>query len=127
MGTPVISLVSNSRNRISKQAGVNLDTCVFTADQDIIAWEARADGAGQGQGLLVGGASGANEGFYKSDGTVYPTVSNDVMYCDYAVAVKKNANRSFDVDSTELTNGDKTYRINIYAKNRAGNWTPYGG
>jgi hypothetical protein len=33
----------------------------------------------------------------------------------------------FEIDNEELTQGDKVYRIDVYGKNQAGEWTPYAG
>jgi hypothetical protein len=95
---PTITVQSYDKSTISDESGMTMSTVVFKSDQGLTQWEARADGNGQGQGLLVGSGG----------------------------AVTANTEVTFDVDYTELTLGDKTYRINIYGKNASGAWTPYG-
>jgi hypothetical protein len=94
----IITVVANSMSKISDEPGKTTCTVTFKPDQALTAWEARADGTGQGQGLLVGSGG----------------------------AVTANTEVTFDVDYTELTQGDKTYRINIYGQNASGAWTVYG-
>lgn len=94
---PAISIQSYTKSKISGVATMTTSTVVFRSDVDCDQWEARADGSGNGQGLLV--VSGG--------------------------AITANTDISFDVVNTELTNGDKSYRINVYGHNAAG-WSPYG-
>ena len=92
-GIPVISLQSESRTIISGIVGVNDSQVIFRSNEKLDQWEARADGTGTvGVGLLVGSGSAVNE----------------------------NQNVSFDILNTELTNGDKTYPIDVFAHNTAG-------
>ena len=92
---PTINIISYTLDKISDEVGYQTSTVTFQSDQDLVEWEARADGTGHGSGLLVG-----------SGGSV--TANTDV---------------TFDVDYTELTQGDKTYQINVYGKNSDGIWS----
>jgi hypothetical protein len=94
---PIITIINKTKTKISDETGMTTSTVTFESDQDLMEWEARADGAGQGQGLLIGSGT----------------------------AVTANTDVVFDVDYTELVNGDKEYRINIYGKNEGGLWTAY--
>lgn len=93
---PIITILDSDRDKI----GVN-DRCTiaFQCDVDLQQWEARATlneiDDGHGVGLLVesGGTLSANTTAY-----VY-------------------------VDSAELTNGDLTYRIDIYGQSTDGTWS----
>ena len=91
----IIDIVSYTLDKISDEIGHQTSAVIFQANQDLLEWEARADGTGHGSGLLVG--SGTN--------------------------VNANTDVNFDVDYTELTLGDKTYQINVYGKNSDGIWS----
>jgi hypothetical protein len=95
---PSITLVSVSLTKISDEIGKNTCTVVFKSNEELLEWEARAGGSGQGSGLLVG------------SGTI----------------VIANTDMTFDITYGELTLGDLEYRINIYGKNSSNVWTPYG-
>lgn len=97
LSAPVISLISSSSNIISDEVGKTTCSVVFHSNVSCDQWEARAGGSGQGGGLLVGSGG----------------------------AINANTDTSFDVTYDELTEGDKTYRINVYGHNTAG-WTIYG-
>jgi hypothetical protein len=92
-----VTLKSYTRSKISDEPGMTISTVIFQSSQNLTQWEARADGSGAGQGLLVGSGG----------------------------AVSANTDISFDVDYSELTSGDKIYRINIYGKNASGVWNNY--
>jgi len=92
---PTINIISYTLDKISDEVGYQTSVVTFQSNQDLIEWEARADGTGHGSGLLVG--SGTNI-----------TANTDVI---------------FDVDYTELTQGDKTYQINVYGKNSNNEWS----
>ena len=94
--SPVISIISINTYRISAQPGKNRCTVTFKANEDLAAWELRAGGEGAGQGTLV------ESGGSLSAGTTVEA------YIDY----------------NELPY-EAEWRINIYAKDLAGNWTPY--
>ena len=90
---PNILILSYTRDRISAIIGVNSSHVVFQVDQNCDMWEARAEGIGSvGSGLLVGNGSRINA----------------------------NSDVAFDVDNTELTDGDKVYPIDVFAHNNAG-------
>lgn len=93
---PCITIIDISNNRISSQPGKNRCTVTFKANEDLAAWELRAGGEGAGQGTLV------ESGGSLSAGTTVEA------YIDY----------------NELPY-EAEWRINIYAKDLAGNWTPY--
>jgi hypothetical protein len=117
MAAPVITLVSESRTVISDEAGVDTSLVKFTSDVDMIEWEARADGTGNGTGLLVGNETCSLENNYK----VGAWALGAKPFTSYNNA---NVEKQFNVDWNELTNGDKTYKINIYARNTDG-WTGF--
>ena len=92
---PVITLQSETKLKISDETGFTMSTVTFRADQDCDQWEARADGSGTvGSGLLVGSGG----------------------------AITANSDVQFDVDYTELTNGDKVYVIDVFA-HTSGGWS----
>lgn len=92
-GIPVIALQSESMIRISAISGMNDSQVIFRSNEDCDQWEARADGSGVvGSGLLVG--NGGN--------------------------IIANQDVSFDVNNTELTNGDKSYPIDVFGHSTAG-------
>jgi len=100
MSNPIINIISRSVPVISRKEGSNSCTIVFTSDQNLTEWEARADGTGPGTGLLVGSGT----------------------------SLTAETEQSFYVDSTELdteTYINKTYRINVYGKNSSGEWSLY--
>jgi hypothetical protein len=89
----IVTLQSETRNIISAIAGINTSHVVFRTNMDCDQWEARADGNGSfGSGLLVGSGG----------------------------SISANQDVAFDVDNTELTNGDKTYPIDVFAHTAAG-------
>lgn len=94
---PIITIISYTKDKISDEEGMTTSYVTFQSNQDLIEWEARADGIGQGTGDLVG--QGYN--------------------------VSANTDVTFDVHYTELTSGDKIYRINVYGKNAKGVWSSY--
>jgi hypothetical protein len=95
---PSINIASYTKSKISDEVGMTRSTVTFQSNQDLVEWEARADGNGHGVGLLVGSGASASA----------------------------STNVSFDVDYNELTLGDKSYRINVYGKNAEGTWNNYG-
>lgn len=98
MVKPVISIQSYTRTKISAITGVDSSTVTFRSDLALQAWEARAGGSGQGQGLLVGSGT----------------------------TLAANTDQQFVVDDSELTSGDGAYQINIYGQNTNGDWSTYG-
>lgn len=94
---PIITITNYTKERISNHPDHDVSVVTFHSDQDLAEWEARADGEGHGEGILVG--IGGTE-----------TADEDI---------------EFEVYDEELTQGDKTYRINVYGKNVGGVWTPY--
>ncbi|MBP3887721.1 MAG: cellulose binding domain-containing protein [Cellulosilyticum sp.] len=91
-----ITILEYTREKLGKVAGTTRCTVAFKADQDLLAWEARANGGtGVGIGLLVG------EGSTLAAGEI----------------------GTFDVDTEELTLGDKEYTIKVYGKNQGGEWS----
>jgi hypothetical protein len=90
---PNVSVWSYTQSIISAQVGINDSLVFFTVDKDCDQWEARADGNGNvGVGLLVGSGG----------------------------PLSKAQVGSFDIVSSELTDGDKVYSIDIFAHNIAG-------
>lgn len=129
MAAPFVVIDGYTRARISGQAGRNESVVQFMADQDLVDWEARADGAGVGQGDLVGAASGVRDTWTKLDAQAESWSALDAesrSWDDLTTVLPDNEIAEFAVTASELTWGDKTYRINVYGKNAAGEWTPYG-
>lgn len=125
MAAPTITIEQISRNRISRISGVDSSTVSFSTNQDLSQWEARADGQGVGQGLLVGSGGPlplesdweSRMAKYGPSWSDWPINWNDLI--NYGAA-------SFVVDDEELTNGDKPYQINVYGKNLNGEWNAHG-
>lgn len=161
MVAPNIIIKSISQNKISDKPGMNVCEVTFLADQDLIDWEARADGTGVKSGLLVGKAvtDPIPETWDELDAKSYTWDEFDALnqtwneLDDRRILVPDKTwdeldtmaltwdeldtqgqtwnefdgrEASFTVENEELTQGDKTYRINVYGKNEAGEWTPYG-
>lgn len=130
MAAPLIVIDAYTRSRISGQAGANQSVVQFLADQDLVDWESRADGAGNGQGSLVGQATEVRDTWAKWDAQGYSWAAIETKgwtFGGMTTVLPDNAVGEFVVDAAELTWGDKTYRINVYGKNAAGEWTVYGG
>lgn len=130
MAAPVITVTTVSKNRISAVAGSDQADVSFTSDKPVIQWEARADGAGLGQGLLVGQAATIPQTWDTLDAKAYSWDAFDALgfifdQVDKQVVATAGQAQTFAVENEELTQGDKTYRINIYAQNPGGEWTPY--
>ena len=125
MAGPRITIKSFTRTKISKKSGFDSSMVIFSANQDLVQWEARADGRGVGQGLLVG--SGVNLfrtmtwESRKETGSSWNAWRN----YDWETFIGE-VEGSFIVDDEELTNGDKPYQINVYGKNKNGEWNGYG-
>lgn len=126
MARPTIKIESFTRSKISKKSGVDSSKVVFSTNQDLVQWEARADGQGVGQGLLVGsGGSIYRVGDWNSRIAKYGDAWDRWGSGDWNQFID-NGTGSFIVDDEELTNGDKAYRINVYGKNQSGEWSGYG-
>lgn len=129
MAAPFIIIDGYTRARISNVPGLRESVVQFLADQDVIDWQARADGAGVGQGDLVGLATGVRDTWVKFDAQALSWSALDGeqrTWQTLIVVLSDNDIGEFVVDASELTWGDKTYRINVYGKNQAGEWTAYG-
>lgn len=96
---PIITIGTPDKVKISDENGYNECICVFTADQDLTEWEARATLNGitpaRGVGLLV------------ESGTTLLSGNEAII----------------SVLHTELSNGDGEYTISIYGKNANGVWS----
>lgn len=92
MAIPVINITYTSTDTISDELGQSVCIVKFQSDVDLLEWEARAGGTGNGTGYLVGSGGSA-------------TANTDI---------------EFEVDYTELTSGDMTYQINVYGRNADG-------
>lgn len=88
--TPIISVNSYSRTKISDETGYTTCSVTFQCSSAATQWEARATIDSQtpapGVGILVGSGSSINA----------------------------NTDTTFDVDYTELTSGDRVYQITVY-------------
>lgn len=125
MVAPNIEIRSVSRYKIGRITNVDKSNVTFRYDQDLVQWEARADGQGVGQGLLVGSGVNASLLTLKQVSDTSPNLSDWISDFPNLVDVKYG-DASFVVDDEELTNGDKPYRINVYGKNENGEWSAYG-
>jgi hypothetical protein len=96
-GPPNILITHVSKEKISAVEGWNECEVRFKSTQDLLEWVARENGYNYGTGSAVG--------------------SGGALDADYE--------ETFWVYYYELTQGDKTYRINVYGKNEAGEWTEY--
>ncbi|PLR99662.1 hypothetical protein [Bacillus sp. T33-2] len=94
--TPVVTIASTSRTKLSDEAMMDRSNITFKFDKDITAWEVRVLGTGQGTGTLA--ASGGS--------------------------VSANTNIVAEVDWTELYQEGQN-KINIYGQGTDGSWTPY--
>ncbi len=96
---PTITIQTPDKSVISSISGYSRCTCLFTADQALSRWEARATLQGvtpaRGVGLLV----------------------------ESGTTLAQGANGSVYVDAAELTNGDGQYTISIYGRNNSGYWS----
>lgn len=125
MVAPTITVKSVTRYRLGwVDQSVNHSDVVFRYNQDLIQWEARAGGAGLGQGLLVGSGTDASLITLEQVASMAPTL-NDWITVFPNLVDTQYGEASFIVDHTELTNGDIDYRIDVYGKNNIGEWTPY--
>lgn len=97
--TPIVTIDSIDKYRISRVIGTNECICRFHCNVDVTEWEARAtrdgESSGRGIGLLV--ESGTN--------------------------IKAGEIGVISVLDTELSNGDGNYLIKIYAKSMDGVWS----
>lgn len=96
---PVLTLQSQSANKISDEIGKNKSICIFFADTDILKWEARA-----------------------VKGTSIPLRGEGVLV-EKGGFLKANEKGQIIVDYNELTNGDGQYTISIYAQGLNGYWS----
>lgn len=122
MAAPKINIDRVTRTRISNKSGVDYVEVFFSSDQDLIEWQARADGSGVGQGLLVGKSIGTD---WNSKASKYGASWSTWGNGDWNSFIIEDE-LSFIVEDNELTNGEKTYRINVYGKNENGEWSVYG-
>ncbi|MDM5333444.1 hypothetical protein QUF56_09415 [Ureibacillus composti] len=115
MAEPKVTITSISKRKISDESGHDQSIIKFTCDQTIVAFEVRAGGIFQGSGLLVG----MSDSLYPSS-SLYP--SNSLYPINFKVTA--GTVLQFDIENEELQQ-DGEYRINIYALNEQGEWTPY--
>ena len=90
--SPIVNIISFSKAKISDENTQSICNVVFNCNTSITAWEARATNETitpiYGAGLLVGSGT----------------------------ALTANTTTSFDVDYSELTQGDRVYTISIYVQ-----------
>lgn len=130
MVAPTIDILSFTRSKIGMVSGYDQSIVTFKTNQDLIEWEARADGSGVGQGLLVGEQRTPLEDGYALK---LKNMWNDIITASpnwnqlgsNTYNSISTATASFVIDNEELTSGDKTYKINIYGKNAQSEWTQY--
>lgn len=97
--TPTVTLGTPTRTIISDENGYTQCVCTFTCDLNCAYWEARA--------VYNGGATTRGSGTLVESGT----------------NLTANTSASIIVDYSELTNGDGTYKITIYAHATNGMWS----
>jgi hypothetical protein len=97
--TPTVTLGTPTRTIISDESGYTQCVCTFTCDLNCAYWEARA--------VYNGGATTRGSGTLVESGT----------------NLTANTTASIIVDYNELTNGDGTYDITIYAHATNGMWS----
>lgn len=115
MAAPIITINSISKTKISDEPGADQSIVKFKTDQTVIGWEARAGGSFAGSGLLVG-----KGGQLLPAADLFP--ASNLYPSNYTLAAGVEA--QFEIDNEELQQ-DGQYKINIYALNGAGEWTPY--
>lgn len=115
MAAPIITITSISKTKISDEPGADQSIVRFTANQTIVGWESRAGGSFPGSGLLVG-----KGGQLLPAANLFP--ASNLYPSNYQVVA--GIEIQFEIDNEELQQ-DAQYRINIYALNGAGEWTPY--
>lgn len=116
MAAPVINFTNISDRVISDETGHSYCIINFKADQAIIAYEVRADGNRHGTGLLIEQSDAVYPGLNQ-----YPSTS---LYPDTYYASPGSELQVIIFDNDLQQDGD--YRINVYACNEQGEWTPYG-
>lgn len=132
MTAPVINITNVTKYKISKITGHNISVVNFTSNQDLFAWEARADGYSVGTGSLVGNASGSSTSSPNGYNMIYGRLrygniiaSASASGSSKTAILKAGEIGTFEVDDTELTSGDKQYRITVYGQNMSGEWSSY--
>lgn len=128
MTAPVITITDTTKKRISKVDGHDVSVVKFTADQDLAEWEARADGYAVGTGTLVGQSGDAGDvtrlpHWEGADKPYWSKAGNGFWGNPTVLATGEKG--SFEVEADELMSGDKNYRITVYGKNKAGEWSTY--
>lgn len=126
MASPILTITGVTRTRISHVSGIDSSTVTFTSDQDLTDWEARAGGTGRGSGLLVGAATGVRNTWdlLSAGGYTWNAIgAAGWTWNNYANVLGTGVSGSFVVDDEELTQGDQVYRVDIYGKNAAGEWS----
>jgi hypothetical protein len=97
--SPIITVNTPTRTKISRVEGYDQSVVTFTSDMDLQAWEARATIPGvtpaRGVGLLV------------ESGTTLSANTEATIY----------------IDDEELTNGDNEYTITVYGQSTGGEWS----
>lgn len=122
---PNITILNKTRTKISDETNYDVCTVTFEVDKDIKIWEARAGGDGHGSGLLVGTNENELFGFSDQNGVVETSTSEGFGGGIFYPVISSGTDIQFNIDDEELTNGDKEYKINIYAKDLDGLWTEY--
>lgn len=100
MSIPTISF-SNNRNEISTVLDCTVN---FQVNENFVEFEARATKSGEPYGRGIGNL----------------IMQMKIQSPNYYPA---NTNYTFVVNSSNLTSGDGTYRISMYAKNVGGTWS----
>lgn len=118
MTVPIIEIVEVSKTKISDEVGMDQSQVTFKCtNTNLQAFELRAvkipGEVGRGKGLLV-----------EKDGALYPSdtlsPSETLFPRDYYLSM--NSVQIAYIDNEELTQGDGSYIISIYAKSEDGEW-----
>ena len=131
MTTPLITITSITKTKISDEPGYDQAIVKFTANQHLDDFIVRAGGAGNTNGVVVGQSDiiFPSETVYPSE-TLYPALilniyPSETLYPSDGCVLLAGTEQQFEVDNEEL-GVDGTYRINIYGMNELGEWTAYG-
>lgn len=123
---PIVTIVSISRDTISRVSGRDQCAVVFKFDAPVKAYTVRVMGASPSTGANAGGYPLSVESM--SHMTVselaasnVEDISSDVIEADTELT------ETIDIEEVGLEANDGVYRINIYGQGLSGVWTLYEG
>lgn len=117
MTVPTITINSVSKQKISDEPGMDESIVKFESNQTLKAWVAKLGGYSHSTGTVVG-----------QDNNIYPS---SLLYPKTSLypqnyTLSSGVEEEFTVENEEITDGDGTYRINVYGMNEDEEWTSYG-